>query len=79
MARSTPVLKALDSIVTLSTEAMMKSETRVSSPAARYAKTKPTFSDAIALALIPHDFRGLRREERLNGELLRAKILASIG
>jgi hypothetical protein len=49
ITRSTPALMALYSIVTMTTEAMMKSETKVIRTAAWYVKTKPTFSDAIAL------------------------------
>jgi hypothetical protein len=49
IARSTPVLMGLYSIVTLTTGAMMKGGAKVISTAAWYVKTKPTFSDAIAL------------------------------
>lgn len=49
IARSTPVLMGLYSIVTLTAEALMKSETKAIRTAAWYAKARPTFSDAIAL------------------------------
>src|SRR5215213_564215 len=49
IARSTPVLMGLYSIVTLTAEVLMKSETKAIRTAAWYAKAKPTFSDAIAL------------------------------
>jgi hypothetical protein len=49
IARTTPVLMALYSIVTLTSGALIKAETKVIRRAAWYAKTQPTFSDAIAL------------------------------
>jgi hypothetical protein len=49
IGRSTPALMALYSIVTLTTEALMKGEAKVIRTAAWYAKTQPTFSDAIAM------------------------------
>jgi hypothetical protein len=49
IVRSTPALMGLYSIVTLTTEALMKSEVKVVRTAAWYAKTEPTFSDAIAI------------------------------
>jgi hypothetical protein len=49
IARTTPALMALYSIVTLTSGALMKAETNVIRTAAWYAKRQPTFSDAIAL------------------------------
>ena len=49
IARTTPALMALYSIVTLTSEALMTAETQVIRTAAWYAKTEPTFSDAIAM------------------------------
>lgn len=49
IGRSTPALMALYSIVTLTSEALMKREAKVVRTAAWYAKTEPTFSDAIAM------------------------------
>lgn len=49
IARTTPVLLALHSLITLTAQALMKGETKVVRSAAWYAKTQPTFSDAIAL------------------------------
>jgi DDE superfamily endonuclease len=49
IGRTTPTLMALYSIVTLTSGALMKVETKVIRTAAWYAKTEPTFSDAIAL------------------------------
>jgi hypothetical protein len=49
IARTTPVLFALYSLVTLTAHALIRRETRVIGTAAWYAKTRPTFSDAIAL------------------------------
>ncbi|HJQ70586.1 MAG TPA: hypothetical protein VKA70_16535 [Blastocatellia bacterium] len=49
IARTTPDLMALYSKVTLTSGALMKAERRVIRTAAWYAKTEPTFSDAIAL------------------------------
>jgi DDE superfamily endonuclease len=49
IGRTTPALMGLYSIVTLTTEALMKSETKVIRTAAWYAKTQPTFCDAIAM------------------------------
>jgi hypothetical protein len=49
IARTTPALMALYSIVTLTSGTLMKAETKVIRTAAWYAKTQPTFSDAIAL------------------------------
>jgi hypothetical protein len=49
IVRTTPVLMALYSIVTLTSGALMKGETKVVRVAAWYAKRQPTFSDAIAM------------------------------
>ena len=49
IGRSTPALMGLYSIVSLTTEALMKSEAIVVRRAAWYAKTQATFSDAIAM------------------------------
>ncbi|HJQ67761.1 MAG TPA: transposase [Blastocatellia bacterium] len=49
IARTTPALMALYSIVTLTSGTLMKAERRVIRTAAWYAKRQPTFSDAIAL------------------------------
>jgi hypothetical protein len=49
IARSTPALFALYSVVTLTAQAPIKSETGVIHRTAWYAKPQPTFSDAIAL------------------------------
>jgi len=49
IARTTPALMALYSVVTLTSGALMKAETKVIRTAAWYAKRQPTFSDAIAL------------------------------
>lgn len=49
IVRTTPALMALYSIVTLTSEALMKAETKVIRRAAWYDKRQPTFSDAIAL------------------------------
>jgi hypothetical protein len=48
IGRTTPALMGLYSIVTLTSGALMKAETKVIRTAAWYAKTQPTFSDAIA-------------------------------
>jgi hypothetical protein len=48
MARTTPALFALFSLVTLTAQARIKTDTTVIRTAAWYAKTQPTFSDAIA-------------------------------
>lgn len=59
IARTTPALMALYSIVTLTSGALMKTEAEVIRKAAWYAKTEPTFSDAIALLrrrLWSHDY-----------------------
>lgn len=48
IARTTPALFALYSLVTVLAQALMKSETRVVRVAAWYAKAQPTFSDAVA-------------------------------
>jgi hypothetical protein len=49
IARTTPVLLALHSLITLMAQTLMKGETKVVRSAAWHAKTQPTFSDAIAL------------------------------
>lgn len=49
IGRTTPALMALYSIVTLTTGALMKGKTKMIRTAAWYAKTQPTFSDAIAM------------------------------
>lgn len=49
VARTTPALMGLYSIVTLTSGALMKTESKVIRVAAWYAKREPTFSDAIAL------------------------------
>ena len=48
IARSTPVLFGLFSLVTLLADALLKDETKVVRTAAWYAKEQPTFSDALA-------------------------------
>lgn len=48
IARSTPVLFGLFSLVTLCANALLKDETKVVRTAAWYAKAQPTFSDALA-------------------------------
>src|SRR6185503_16326477 len=48
IGRTTPALFGLYSIVTLTAQALMERETKVVRSAAWYAKTQPTFSDAIA-------------------------------
>lgn len=49
IARSTPVLFGLFSLVTLCADALLKDEAKVIRTAAWYAKEQPTFSDALAL------------------------------
>jgi hypothetical protein len=49
IARSTPVLFGLFSLVSLLANALIKEETKVVRTAAWYAKEQPTFSDALAL------------------------------
>lgn len=49
IGRTTPALFGLYSIVTLTAQALLEQETKVVRSAAWYAKTQPTFSDAIAL------------------------------
>jgi hypothetical protein len=49
IARTTPALLALYSLVTLTAHSLIKSDRPVVRTAAWYAKTQPTFSDAIAL------------------------------
>jgi hypothetical protein len=49
IARTTPALFGLYSLVTLVAEAMLKSEARVPRTAAWYAKERLTFSDALAM------------------------------
>jgi hypothetical protein len=49
IARTTPTLLALYSLVTLTAHRLIKSDRPVVRTAAWYAKTQPTFSDAIAL------------------------------
>jgi hypothetical protein len=49
IARTTPVLFALYSVVTLTAQGLINGETKVVRGAAWYAKTQPTFSDAIAM------------------------------
>ena len=48
IARSTPVLFGLFSLVTLLANALLKDQTKVVRTAAWYAKEQPTFSDALA-------------------------------
>lgn len=49
IARTTPALFGLYALVTLMAQALPKSEARVVRTVAWYAKTQPTFSDAIAV------------------------------
>jgi hypothetical protein len=49
IGRTTPALFGLYSLVTLMAHAVLQAETRVGRPAAWYAKSRPTFVDAIAL------------------------------
>jgi DDE superfamily endonuclease len=49
ITRTTPALMGLYSLVTLTAQALLKSETSVVRGAAWYTKAQPTFSDAIAL------------------------------
>lgn len=49
VARTTPALMALYSIITLTSGALMKAETKVIRTATWHTKRQPTFSDAIAL------------------------------
>ena len=49
IARSTPVLFGLFSLVTLMANSLIKDQTKVVRTAAWYAKEQPTFSDALAL------------------------------
>ena len=49
IGRTTPALFGLYSIVTLTAQALMERETKLVRSAAWYSKTRPTFSDAIAL------------------------------
>jgi hypothetical protein len=49
IARTTPALFALYSLITLTAQRLIQRETGVVRTAAWYAKTRPTFSDAIAL------------------------------
>lgn len=49
IARSTPVLFGLFSLVTLLANALIKDQTKLVRTAAWYAKEQPTFSDALAL------------------------------
>jgi hypothetical protein len=49
IARTTPALFALYSLVTLTAQVLIKGERKVVRRAAWYTKTQPTFSDAIAL------------------------------
>jgi hypothetical protein len=49
IARTTPAVLALFSLVTLLAHELVKTETKVVRTAAWYAKERPTFSDAIAL------------------------------
>ena len=49
IARSTPVMFGLFSLVTLMANALIKDQTKVVRTAAWYAKEQPTFSDALAL------------------------------
>jgi hypothetical protein len=48
IARTTPVLLGLSSLVTLMAEQLLQTQTRLVRAAAWYAKEQPTFSDAIA-------------------------------
>ncbi len=49
IARTTPVLFGLYSLVTLMAQALLQAENRAARTAAWYAKTRPTFSDALAV------------------------------
>ena len=49
IARSTPILFGLFSLVTLMANSLIKDQTKVVRTAAWYAKEQPTFSDALAL------------------------------
>jgi hypothetical protein len=49
ITRTTPALMGLYSLVTLTAQALLKSESRIVRGAAWYTKAQPTFSDAIAL------------------------------
>ncbi len=49
IARTTPAVFGLYSVVTLMAQALLKAEARVGRTAAWYAKAQPTFSDAIAV------------------------------
>ena len=49
IVRSTPLLFALFSLVTLLANTLIKDQTKIVRTAAWYAKEQPTFSDALAL------------------------------
>ena len=49
IVRSTPILFALFSLVTLMANTLIKDQTKIVRTAAWYAKEQPTFSDALAL------------------------------